>query len=233
LAQTAAAPSAKSAPVAKTASQDREMLKLSQQGYQAMRDVRIARIAIFNGDPKAAADMLGKAAKSLAAARTEAPVFVVDVKTGVQGKIVEDTTSIDRLDAIPIDGRIVLSDDYIDTPAKKAHIDKVNEHFAKGRGKEASDELRLAEVDASFSRVLMPLDATTRHVAEATRLMGEHKYYEANLALKAAVDGLRVDSVVPSEAPTTTLAAQAGKQAAPRRQPRSSTTPAHSARPTT
>jgi hypothetical protein len=46
---------------------------------------------------------------------------------------------------------------------------------------------------------------------KAATVTAQPKYCEANLALKAAEDGLRVDSVVLSEAPMTTLAAQAGK----------------------
>ena len=40
----------------------------------------------------------------------------------------------------------------------------------------------------------MPLASTTNWVTTATKLVGQHKYYEANLALKAAEDGLVVNS---------------------------------------
>lgn len=203
-----AASAANVANTAKADAQDREMMKLSQDGFQAMRSVHEARIAIFNGNPQVARDSLVKAKAALDAATKDLPIFVVDVKTGVKGKIVDDTKTVDKLDIIPIDGQVVLADSFIDTPAKKAHIDKANEHIAKGRSKEAADELRLAEVDASFSRVLMPIQATTKRVAEASKLVGEQKYYEANLALKAAEDGLRVDSVVLTEAPMVKSAAK-------------------------
>lgn len=201
LAQSTTEAAAKAANAAKSTAQDRETMKLSQDGFQAMRAVHEARIAIFNGNPQGARDLLVKARTSLDAAARDLPIFVVDVKTGVKGKIVDDTRTVERLDTIPIDGQVVLADSFIDTPAKKAHIDKANEHIAKGRGKEATDELRLAEVDASFTRVLMPLQATTKRVAEANTLVGEQKYYEANLALKAAEDGLRIDSVLLTETP--------------------------------
>ncbi|MEJ8858502.1 YfdX family protein [Variovorax robiniae] len=190
---------AKPADTAKPATPEQEMLKLSQDGYMAVRAARGARVDIFNGNIKGATDLLAKATSSLAAAKKDAPTFMVEVKSGVDGKIVRDTTSVDRANIVPIDGQIVLADNYIDTPAKRAHIDKANEHFAKGRGKEARDELRLAEVDAAFTRVLMPIDSTAKNVAEATRLLGEKKYYEANLALKAVEDGLRIDTVALSE----------------------------------
>jgi hypothetical protein len=196
---------------AKASAEDRDLMKLSQDGFQAMRDVRAARIAIFNGNPQVAHDQLAAAKVSLQAATKEAPVFVVDVKTGMNGKIVDDTKSVDRVDTVPIDGQIVLADSFVDAPAKKAHIDKANEHIAGGRGKAAIDELKLAEVDASFTRVLMPLQATTKHVDEASKLVDEKKYYEANLALKAAEDGLRLDSITLSETPKPKMAAKAQK----------------------
>lgn len=211
LSQTAAGAADKAAAKAKATAQDRDMLKLSQDGFMAMRAVRAARIAIFNGNPQTARDALVSARTSLDAASKEAPVFIVDVKTGSNGKIVSDNKSVDRMDLIPIDGQVVLADSFVATPEKKSHIDKANEHFAKSRGKDATEELRLAEVDASFSRVLMPIEATSRHVGEASSLLAAQKFYEANLALKAAEDGLRMDSVMLSDAPPAKVVAKARK----------------------
>jgi hypothetical protein len=56
--------------------------------------------------------------------------------------------------------------------------------------------LREADIGLSVSRVLMPVKDTITHVDKAIELFGEHKYYEANLSLKAAEDGLIVDSVL-------------------------------------
>ena len=198
----------------KAAGQDAQMLKLSDDGFQAMRDVHLARLAIFNGEAQRASTLLAKSSTLLKAARADAPVFTVDVKEGMNGKIVKDDMSVDRMNLVPIDGQIVLTDDFVDKPARKAHIDKANEHLAAGRTQEAHDELRLAEVDASFTRVLMPLDGTARRIADASRLLGEKKFYEANLALKAAEDGLRVDTVTLTEDPKK-AAAKAAAAAAP------------------
>lgn len=188
-------------PVAQASALDKDIMKLSQNGFQAERAIHGARIAIFEGDPTRAKQLLTKAYTLLAAAVKEAPVVDVDIKTGVKGKVIDNTTLSEKVDVIPIDGQLVLADSFVDKPEKKKHIDKANEHFAKGRSQQAIDELKLAEVDASFTRVLMPLEATKKHIDEATKLIAQNKYYEANLALKAAEDGLRVDSVVLSEAP--------------------------------
>lgn len=208
LAQAAKDMSTKPAAAAKATTAERDLMKLSDNGFQAMRDVRAARVDIFNGNPQAAHDQLAAAQTALALATKEAPLFVVDVKTGMGGKIVDDTTLVDKLDAIPIDGRIVLADNFVDTPSKKAHIDKANAHIAGGRSKDAIDELKLAEIDASYTRVLMPLQATVKQVNAASKLLGEKKFYEANLALKAAEDGLRMDTLVLTETPKAKVAAK-------------------------
>jgi hypothetical protein len=58
----------------------------------------------------------------------------------------------------------------------------------------AIDELRLGDINVNFTYVMMPLDNTIKCVTEAVRYADEHKYYEANLALKEAEDGLVVDA---------------------------------------
>ena len=178
-----------------------QLMKLSQDGYASMRAVRAARIAIFNGEPAMAAQMLDQAKSSLDAATKDAPNYVRDTKASVEGKIVDVKTNVESMVWIPIDGELALADNYVVTPEKTAHIGKANEQFAKGASKEALEELRLAGINAVYARVLMPLDATGKQVDQARNLLGERKYYEANLALKAAEDGLKVDSVSLNLAP--------------------------------
>ena len=56
--------------------------------------------------------------------------------------------------------------------------------------------MREAGIGVSVSRVLLPVKDTVKHVDKAMELMKAHKYYEANLALKAAEDGTIVDSAL-------------------------------------
>ncbi len=123
-------------------------------------------------------------------------MFIVDVKTGVNGRRQHlGRQGRPGAGGRPRDARRQLRRHA----ARKSHIDKANEDFANGRSRPGIDELRLAEVDASFSRVLMPLQTTGRQIAAANRLMKDKRYYEANLALKAAEDGLQIDTVALSE----------------------------------
>ena len=159
--KTAACPDAKVSAAAK------EVMKVSKDGFLAMRAIRAARIAIFNGEPKVAVEIMGKAKTALDAAAKDESIFISDMKTLTGNKAAHGTTRPERNATatqagnwIPIDGQISLADTYVPTPEKKAHIAKANEHFKNGRAKEAVEELRLGEIDVTYSRVLMPLTAT-------------------------------------------------------------------------
>jgi hypothetical protein len=106
-----------------------------------------------------------------------------------------DKSASDKTDLIPIDGEIAIADTFVPSAEKKKHIEKANEHLKSGSSKEALEELQLGEVDVVFTRLMLPLETTKKRVADAEKLANDHKYYEANLALKAAEDGLVIDSV--------------------------------------
>jgi hypothetical protein len=187
-------------PATKVSAAAQDLMKVSKDGFLAMRAVRAARLAIFNGEPKVAVEIMGKAKDALDAASKDESMFVSDMKTLAGNKAAHGTTTTTAAATpattwIPIDGQISLADTYVPTPEKKGHIAKANEHFKNGRAKEAVEELRLGEIDVTYSRVMMPLTATKKCLADAMRLATEHKYYEANLSLKAAEDGVIVDSV--------------------------------------
>ncbi len=165
------------ADAAKTGDTKFDATKVSADGFNAMRAMHDARVAIFNGDPKLCEEMLDKANAALVmASKDEA---VAKVKT----------------DLIPIDGTLALADTFVSSEKKAEHVAKANEHFKKGESEKGIEQLKLGEIEVNFSRVLMPLEATKKRLADAMSLAKEHKYYESNLALKAAEDGLDLDSV--------------------------------------
>jgi hypothetical protein len=193
IAHTSAGQSAEKAPAKNGLTQD--LTKVSNDGYAAIRAIHAARIAIFNGDTKLGDEMLDKAQKDLDAATKDAQTFAVDRKAADHGKKGSDKSANDKVDLIPIDGDIAIADTFVPSTEKKKHIDKANEHLKSGNSKEAIEELQLGEVDVVFTRVLLPLAMTKKRVADAEKLANDHKYYEANLALKAAEDGIVIDSV--------------------------------------
>ena len=173
-------------------------MKVSKDGFIGNAGRSEARLAIFNGEPKVAVEIMGKAKEALDTASKDESMFISDMKTLAGNKAAHGTTTSTATEAtnwIPIDGQIALADTYVPTPEKKEHIAKANEHFKNGRAKEAVEELRLGEINVTYTRVLMPLTVTKKCLADAMQLATEHKYYEANLSLKAAEDGVILDSV--------------------------------------
>ncbi len=198
IAHTSATMSAENAPAAKATAKNgltQDLTKVSHDGYSAIRAIHAARIAIFNGETKLANEMLDKAQKDLDAATKDAQTFAVDLKSADREKKGNDKSASEKMDLIPIDGDLAIADTFVPSTEKKDHIDKANEHLKSGRSKEALEELRLGEIDVIYTRVLLPLESTKKRVADANAFAKDHKYYEANLALKAAEDGLIIDTV--------------------------------------
>ncbi|MEO6786293.1 MAG: YfdX family protein [Chthoniobacteraceae bacterium] len=193
-AEEAKTPKASAATKAEMKTEKAEM-KVSKDGFTAMREIHDARLAIFNGEPKVCSELLAKASEALAKASKDESVAKV------------------KEDMIPIDGSLALADSFVPTEEKAKHVAKANEHFQKGDSKKGIEELKLGEVDVNFSRVLISLGTTEKRLAAAEALAKEHKYYECNLALKAAEDAVVLDSVSLLEFPTAAgKAAKAAKK---------------------
>ena len=109
------------------------------------------------------------------------------VKTDAKAKMIADRYVI-------INASIALSEDYVATPEKESAIQSANEKLAKGDQKGAIDTLRLAGIGVIENQYLMPLNQTRKAVAQAQKLLKAGKYYEANLVLKGAEEGIVVDS---------------------------------------
>ena len=186
-----------SAPVkARQAEQQKEMnLQVSQDGFDAMRAVRSARVALFNGDTDQARELVQQAQQSLAKAAADEKAMGVD-----QGG---DTN------LISIDGQLVVDQDYVGTPEKAAHLDQGEQHLKNGKTQEAIEQLKLAEEDIGYTQLLMPLQETRAHVDEAAGKIHDRNFFDANLALKAAEDGLSVETVMLVETPKPVATATA------------------------
>ena len=140
--------------------------RISEQGLYAMRDVQVARLALLSDDS------------------TEWAKFA---KPGKKTNLNDDQY-------IVINASVGISESYVATPEKEAAIKIANEKMAKGDKKGAMEELRLAGVGVMENQYLMPLKQTRNALADAQKLLDKKQYYEANLALKGAEDGIIVDS---------------------------------------
>jgi hypothetical protein len=169
--------------------------EFSQAGHSAMMNIGDARLAIFDGDPKVAMKLMESAKRLLARADKDAPSMGNPPANGT-------TTSV------PVDGQLALSDDFVMSPEKQAHIDKANESFKKGDHATGLEQLRLGAIDVNYTRWWLPIAPTEAHLNQAIKLAGENKYYEANLALKAIEDSVTMDSISFSDLPATPKSAK-------------------------
>ncbi len=171
--------------------------KMSAQGHSAYADLAQARFAIFNGHPERATKLVGEAGRALQKASKDNTAFTAaesDLRLapsgdGKQAAVAKDTTPISWL---PVNGRMLVADDYVATPAKKAAVAEANGHLKKGDRAAAVNNLKLADVDVTFTTALLPLKQTISDVKEADGLLTAQKYYEANQVLNKVEDNVRV-----------------------------------------
>ncbi len=180
---------------------DTDALRLSADGAAAFHDLRGARLAIFNANPDEAKTLVGKAQSALAKAKSDESVFTkaeADLHAPKTGKDTDPTPSTDASKPVawlPIDGQLKLGEDFVATPQKSAAVTEANKSLAKGDQKEAVQKLKLAGIDVNVTMAVAPLEATVQDVDQASTLIGQGRYYEANAALKKAEDGVRYDMV--------------------------------------
>jgi hypothetical protein len=170
---------------------------VSQESAAAVRDMRAARLAIFEGHPGDAKRLLASAKKSLSAADKQRPQTLITVKT--ERKVGERTVSKNETrettDLVPVDAWLDVSEDFVSTPEKKASIKKADEHLKAGARTKALEDLHAVDVDVVATRLLMPMGSTSKHLDKAISLLNKDRYYEANLALMAAENGLMTDTM--------------------------------------
>ncbi|MCT6139971.1 YfdX family protein [Escherichia coli] len=160
-------------------------LKAEQRGMEIMDDMQYARLALFSGDTGTADRLINRAEDLLKSEdKTWETVVRKDKKTPQEGDVY-----------IIINSSLMLSEDFTVTSEKQKAIDDANKKLDKGDKKGAIEVLHLAGIDISETQWLMPLKQTQKKVNSAQKLMREGKYYEANLALKGAEDGVITDTV--------------------------------------
>ncbi|MEZ5565166.1 MAG: YfdX family protein [Gammaproteobacteria bacterium] len=184
--------------------QAQALARFSDDGERAMRAIRGSRFAIFKGQPKLAVDLMNQADTALKAAVKDAPSFDVSTTMKVQGKTLNTNKVKDqKARLVPFDTQITVAEDYMDSPAKKAHVAKANTHLAKGEKQQAIDELRLGDIDVNYQRSWLPIGVAEKHLEQALKMAADQKYYEANLALKAIEDSVTYDSVNSLDTPAS------------------------------
>jgi YfdX protein len=163
---------------------DDAIINTVEDAYKGLREIRAARLAIFNGSTEDALKLATEAQTNLQSAEKQMAQYSVQTKKPAA-----------KGDAyIPFDTSMTLSEGFKATPEKQAGIAKANEHIAKGESKMAVEVLKASNIDVTLSAALIPASASVTHVSDAIMLMKENKFYEANLALKAIEDSVIIDS---------------------------------------
>lgn len=183
---------------ANSAKQEPALDKVSQEGYMAMQEAGFARVAIFDGQLKEAQDLIKNAQDHLKAAKENAPELTVTVKAVEKSgdKTLDSAEITETNDLVPINVGLTMAEDFVATPEKTEKIKKAGGQMMKGNHTKAHEILKGEGIGVSVTRLLMPLDFVSSQVDKASDLFNDHKYYEANIALKKAADSLIVDTVV-------------------------------------
>ena len=168
---------------ASTKTDESAFIKTADEAYKALQEIRAARVAIFNGNPEEAVKLSDVAHQELTAARTTIDELAIPTQSGV-----------DKEEAyIPFDTSMSLVEGFVPDEADSAVLMKANEHLSKGENSHAAQALKVANIDVSVSAAMIPAASSLQHVDDAIKLLGEKKYYEANLALKAVEDSVLVE----------------------------------------
>ncbi|TMV92356.1 YfdX family protein [Thioclava sp. BHET1] len=163
--------------------------------YSAMRDVRAARLALFDGQPKIADKMTNKALEKMTSAEKS------EAKWGVKSKTGDPT-----LTYLPFDSSIALGEDFKVTPDNQKAVTKANKQIASGDSKGAADTLKAQDINVSISAALVAGKPAIADLKMAASEIGKGKFYEANLELKKIEDSVVIDQWGLNDLP-----AQAGK----------------------
>ena len=169
-----------------------DFIKVSKDAVTSMHDVHGARLAIFNGQPEKALTFVDAAVTRIDAAVKDADKFALDTKAPKT----DDSY-------VPFDANLTVLNSYEPTKEKDEHISKANAHLHQGKKKEAIEELKLAEIDVAVTTSMVPIKFAKEHIDQAAQLVADHKYYEANLVLKAVDDAVVVETYAIDALPKT------------------------------
>lgn len=203
---------------------DKDAMRLSADASQAYRDVAATRLAIFDGRIDDAKKDVNAADAGFDKAKADQSVFTKaeadlkmpstkDAQTGDKAAAAAKSDTADAAKAVawlPIDGQILLNEDYRLAPQKTAAVAEANKSLAHNDREGAIEKLKLANVDVDYVVAVVPLDRTLADVHKAAELMNNGKYYEASQALRNVQTSARIDVVdvraVPKQAKAKAMA---------------------------
>ena len=169
---------------------EQEHQEMSDAALAAARTIHLARDALNDGYTDQAKKLLTDTHDLLDKVKTENKPVTVSKETKVGDKEVKSEKSTVTPDLIPIISNLQVIEETTPTPVKLEAIDKAKGHLGKGERDQAIAVLKAAEVGLASEDVSMPLADTSARVDQALKLVEAGKFFEANLELKKAQDGL-------------------------------------------
>lgn len=112
---------------------------------------------------------------------------------------------------LPVDGEVLLNEDFTAHPEKAAAVKEANKSLAQGDKKAAMDKLKLADVDVDYVVAVVPLKTTLDEVNQAAKMIDDGRYYEGSQALRQLQDNVRYDVLDINEVPKAAAKTTAGK----------------------
>jgi hypothetical protein len=191
---------------------DKDFGKLSAEGSAAFQDLSLARLAIYDGRVDEAKKFVKRAETAFNNAKTDETVYnkaeselkpPVD-KVAAANKSAAPAEPADAKEAaklktpiawLPVDGSIVIDDDYKPSASKTEAVADANKSLKGGDRKEAVEKLKLADIKVVIVVAVLPVEQTIDKVNQAGALINEGKYYEASQELRQAQAGERFDVV--------------------------------------
>ena len=171
---------------------DKDFVKVSEDALTSMHDLHGARLAIFNGQPEKALTFVDAAVTRIGVAVKDADKYALDTKAPKA----DDSY-------VPFDANLTVLNTFEPTAEKAKQIAKANEHLHKGEKQEAIKALKLAEIDVAVTTSMIPVKFAKERIDKAAKLVADHKYYEANLALKSVDDAVIVETYAVDAVPNT------------------------------
>ncbi|ACB95362.1 YfdX family protein [Beijerinckia indica] len=174
-----------------------DFAKLSNDGHLAFEDIELARQAIYDGDTQSAVKLVAEAQQALTRAKADDSQFLKAASELSPAPKTSADAAKPEADAaksvawIPVDSEFVLNENLAGSRVKSAAVATANRHLRQGKAGKAHEVLKVTGAEADFILVVAPLQDTIDTVAHAASLLESHDYYNANLALKQAQDGLR------------------------------------------
>ncbi|ELD0488114.1 YfdX family protein [Escherichia coli] len=167
-----------------TPSEIHSIENIAKVGNDAMQDVQLSRVAMFNGDIPNAKKFLLDADKKINNDAIDWKKFIKKNKK----------TPVDGDDYVVINATMTVNEDFQPTVEKTKAIKDANDKLKQGDKKGAIETLKLAGITVIENQFLMPLQHTRTDIKKAIKLFNEGQYYQSNLMLLSAEEGIIVDS---------------------------------------